>query len=185
MFKKQLIYGLLCLLFAGCENNMSEVEAIGKKDAGVEVGHNVSIYYYGINGKLKAHLTAPLLYRYSSNPPRVVMNNGLHVDFFNDSLRVESTVTAKTGTYNEFTNDIFLEDSVEVVNLKSGSRLESQELHWDARKQQYYTNTPVKLSTPNSYQYGPNGLTANQDISYWEMNNTSGAFKMDSTVAPQ
>lgn len=176
---------MLATFLAGCENNMSDVEALGKKEAGVEIGRQVSIYYYGAGGELKAHLTAPLLHRYAAQPPRVEMNEGLHVDFFNDSMQVESVLTAKTGVYNELTNDILLKDSVVVVNLKKGNRLESQELHWDAKKQEYYTNTPVKLTTATSTMSSPTGLVANQDISYWEMNDTRGAFKMDSTLAPQ
>ena len=56
---KHIICLLLCTAFlAGCENDIQEVIALGKKNAGVEEGFNIESYM-STAGKVKAKLIAP------------------------------------------------------------------------------------------------------------------------------
>ena len=59
--------------------------------------------------------------------------NTLHVDFYNDSIKIESTLDAMYAKYLESQKKIFLKDSVMVINLQTGDTLKSQELWWEVR----------------------------------------------------
>ena len=147
-------------------NDVHEVERLNRQSIEVEVAHNI-MSYYSRDGKVNARLTAPLLYRYLNRQPYVVLNKGLRVEFFNDSLKVTSVLTAKKGAYFSTTSKMEVSDSVVVVNNK-GERLECQELEWDAGKQQFTTDRPVKIITATETIFG-DGLRANQDFTWHEI----------------
>lgn len=153
-------------MISGCENDVHEIENLNKQSVEIEVAHDI-MSYYSKGGKVNAILTAPLLYRYLDREPYVVLNHGLRVEFFNDSLQAASVLTAKTGEYFSNNNKILVKDSVVVVN-KKGERLECQELYWDASKEQFYTDKPVKITTADEVIYG-DGLRANQDFTWHEI----------------
>ncbi|GAA4301179.1 LPS export ABC transporter periplasmic protein LptC [Compostibacter hankyongensis] len=173
---------LFCICCGGCENDLQQVQQLNTRDIGVEVAKNIETYYYSANGQIKAKMTAPQLHRYMKNPPYMEINNGLRVDFYNDSLQVESILTAKKGYFNEGNNEMWVKDSVVVIN-REGRRLDCQDLYWDAKKQQFYTHNPATITSPTEVLYGRNGLTANQDFSSYQILHTSGLFQ-DSTMAP-
>ena len=54
----------------------------------------------------------------------------IHVDFFNDSTKIENQMDARFAEYYETKNQVFLKDSVKVFNNTSDT-LFCQELWWD------------------------------------------------------
>lgn len=145
----------------------------------MEVARGVKTYYYGPNGNVKGILTAPVLYRYLSDTPYMLLDSGLKVDFYNDSLQLQTILTAKKGKYFEKTNDIVVRDSV-VVTTVDGKKLLTDELHWDPKKQQFYTDKPARLITASQDLTGKYGLVAPGDLSWYKFRSASGALKMDS-----
>lgn len=198
MAGKLLTYGiLLALVMAGasaCVNDIKEVEALHQKNIGVEVARDIKTYYYGANGHIKGVLTAPLLYRYMRDTPYMVLDKGLKVEFYNDSMEIQSVLTAKKGEYYENTSNITVRDSVVVVS-QGGKQLETSVLHWDPEAQQFYTDSPATVTTPTQNIFALRGLVAPPDISWYKLHQTSGELKMDSgylgpgpapdTTAPQ
>lgn len=172
---------LIGLLFcSSCVNDLKKVEALSDKGAGVEVAKDIQTYYYGPNGNLKGILKAPVLYRYMKDTPRTELDSGLTVDFYNDSLQVQSVLTAKKGLYFERTNDITVRDSV-VVTTIDGKKLLTDELHWDPKKERFYTDKPARLITPEQDLTGKYGLVAPADLSWYKFLSASGDIKMDSS----
>lgn len=172
---------LLCFSM-GCVNDIKKVESLSRKSIGIEVARDINSYYYGPKGQLKGHLTSPILYHYLVDTPYTIMNQGLRVEFYNDSMQVSSVLTARIGKYYENTSDILVQDSVVLINNK-GERLDCQELHWDPRKQQFYTDKPVRITTPSEIIYGQN-LTAPEDFSWYKLGSTSGQIQADTSIAP-
>jgi LPS export ABC transporter protein LptC len=93
--------------------------------------------------------------------------NNLHVDFFDDSLLVQSQLDARYARYVETQNKIFLRDSVRVFNTR-GDTLFCQELWWDQNEQRFYTDKPVRIHQPGTIINGV-GLTAPQDFKTFTM----------------
>ncbi len=127
-----------CFFIVACENDIKEVEALGKKKINVDEAHNIESYL-SQNATMKAKLTAPLMLRTQADTPITEFPKTLHVDFYNDSTLIESQLFAKYGRYLQNENKVYLKDSVVVFNIK-GDTLRSDELYWDQDKQLFYTD---------------------------------------------
>lgn len=150
-----------CFFVCSCENDIREVQDLNKKAISVEEGKQIESYL-SENGKLKAKLTAPLMLRYQKDTPKVEFPKSLHVDFYNDSTKIESQLSAKYGRYMENENKVFLRDSVVVFNMV-GDTLFAKELFWDQAKAIFYSNKNVIVSRPTGKTYG-RGLIADQNF---------------------
>ena len=170
-----------CFFVCSCENKMEDVRNLGKKKIGVEEAHQIESYL-SQGGKLKAKLTAPFMLRYQLDTPKVEFPRSLHVDFFDDSMKVESQLNARYGRYLENENKVFLRDSVVVFNIKHDT-LHAKELYWDQRAQKYYTdkNVIVIFNNPPQKVYGT-GLVATQSLKDVTVMNPKGFIMIpDST----
>lgn len=173
---------LLLVASAGCENNINEVRALGQKKTGVEEGIKIESFL-SQDSKTKARLTAPLMLRYLTDTIRTVFPNTLHVEFYNDSTVVESTLFAKYGTYAENDRKVLLKDSVIVINVLKHDTLRTEELWWDQNLQVFYTDKPVHIRQPEQKLDGAFGMKADQNFKEWTLFNASGQLKVaDSTV---
>ena len=171
-----------------CENDINEVRDLGRKKASIEEGKNIESFL-SMNGKMRARLTAPLLLRYQGDSARKAeFPKSLHVDFFNDSLKIESQLNAKYGRYLENENKVYLRDNVVAFNIK-GDTLFCEELYWDQTLEKFYTDKKVTISKNfrHGLFIGLNGMTCKQDLSgliLYNINNTgSFTFIPDSTAA--
>jgi hypothetical protein len=168
LFHKKLIKAALltgCFFMCACENDVNEVRELGKRVQNIEEGKNINSYL-SMNGKMRAHLTAPLLLRYVDSGNMAEFPRSLHVDFYNDSAKVESQLRANFGRYRESENKVYLRDSVVVFNTK-GDTLFSRDLYWDQVAQKFYTTSKTTLS--RNYRRtvitGMDSMVASQDLS--------------------
>lgn len=159
-FKAVLLTG--CFFVGACENDIRQVEALGKKTTAVEEALDV-VSYYSQGAVVKAKLTAPLMLRIQSDTPAYEFPKSLHVDFYNDSTSIESQLFAKYGRYMENQNKVLLQDSVIVFNIK-GDTLRTNELWWDQNKGNFYTDKPVSIHKSHSDVIDAIGMTASQDL---------------------
>ena len=177
-----------CFFMCACENDVNEVRELGRKKPNVEEGKNID-YWLSSNGKMRAHLTAPLLLRIQTDSGRKSeLPNTMHVDFYNDSMKVESQLSALYGRYMENENKVFLRDSVVAFNTK-GDTLFCKEMYWDQNLQKFYTDKRVVLSKGygTTFLVGVKGMTCSQDmtqVTLYEMQPGSyfTAHNMDSTA---
>lgn len=163
-FAAALISG--CFFMFGCENDINEIKQLGAKKPSIEEGKKIESYL-STDGKVRAKLTAPILLRYQGDSTRKSeFPQSLHVDFYNDSLKVESQLSAKYGNYIEGENKVFLRDSVVVFNIK-GDTLFTEELYWDQTQNLLYTDKQVVISQKNPRQkiIGLKGMKCRQDMS--------------------
>lgn len=170
-----------CFFVCSCENKLETVRDLGKKKIGVEEAVDIESYL-SQGGKLRAKLTAPLMLRHQLDTPKIEFPRSLHVNFFDDSMHVESQLKARYGRYLENESKVFLRDSVKVYNIK-GDTLHSKELYWDQRAQKYYTdkNVIVIFTNPPQKTYGT-GLVADQSLKNITVYNPKGFIMIpDST----
>ncbi|MCU0322477.1 MAG: LPS export ABC transporter periplasmic protein LptC, partial [Chitinophagaceae bacterium] len=132
-----------CFFVTSCENEIKTVQDLGKRTLGVEEAKNIESYMSQA-GKMRAKLSAPLMLRYLLDTPKVEFTKTMHVDFFDDTLGVESQLNCKYGRYLENDNKVYLRDSVVVFN-RTGDTLWTDELLWDQIKQEFYTDKFVRL----------------------------------------
>ena len=154
---------ILLFFLAGCENSEQEIKELTQKKIGVDEARTIETYFSQA-GKMRAKLTAPLMYRYQDTLPRVEFPNALHVDFYNDSLQVESVLDALYGRYIEGQKKMYLKDSVVVIQKFNQDTLRCQELWWDQNKEIFYTDKPVKITKKDGTVLPGKGLEASQDF---------------------
>lgn len=162
-----------CFFVFACENDEAEVDKLFRRKAAVEEANQVESYL-SQDSRVKARLTAPYMKRNLADSPYIEFPRTLHVDFFNDSLLVESTVDARYAKQMEFEHKVLLRDSVVVINKTKGDTLRTSELWWDQNTEMFYTTKLVQIFQRNGYQEGRNGLSAKQDFSEWWLRGSSG-----------
>jgi hypothetical protein len=168
--KKYLLAFISCcgLLFS-CENDVQEVKDLGKRNPGIEEGKSIESFL-STDGKVKAKLIAPVLFRYTNDSGKIEFPKSLHVDFYDTLATVESQMNAKYGKYLENDNKVFLRDSVIVFN-RHRDTLWCDELWWDQLTGTFYTDKPATI-----YKYGQQkikgqmGLVADQNFKWFTLN---------------
>lgn len=159
------LFMLVCSV-SSCRKKTPEIKKVAGKDVNVDVANDVDAYMSN-GGKMKARLTAPQMLSFSDSTFRIEFPNTLHVNFFSDSSKIESQLDSRKGTYYESQSKVFLKDSVRVFNIL-GDTLYANELWWDQRSQEFYTDKPVRVHRPTMIMIGV-GLKAPQDFKMFEM----------------
>ncbi len=174
---------LALLFFSSCENDPKEIENWTKKTELREEAKTIESYL-SQSGVMKAKLIAPLMYRYQRDTVFTEFPNTLHVDFYDDSVRIESWLTAKYGIYYDNLNKVFLRDSVVVIN-KEGDTLRTPELWWDQNMQKFYTDKPSRIDGKDKHIYCRDGIDAPQDMKVFTCHFPTGPFNLKEGISPQ
>lgn len=167
-----------CFFFMSCENDVGEVDAVSKKMLGIERATNININYTS-GGKIKSVLAAPLMLHVQDTASYFEFPNTLRADFYNDSGKIESVLTARYGKYKETQSLVFLRDSVRVINLLKGDTLYCEELNWDRQRagMEFFTDKPVKIRTKTQILNGI-GMEASQDFNSWHILEPTGTVEV-------
>ena len=174
-----LLFPLVTVVFLSCENNVKDLPSATKKKPVPEEGNQIESYL-SEGAKVKGKLVAPYMLRYQqADTPYVEFPRSLHVDFYNDSMVIESKLDALYGKYFQTQSKVFLRDSVVVKNILKGDTLHCRELWWDQNTQKFYTDKPVRIYTKDKILYGT-GLEADQSFRWYTIKKISG-----SVLAPQ
>jgi LPS export ABC transporter protein LptC len=183
---RTLISGVFCLLIAliSCKNDPKEINAlVSAGTAQEDKAFDVTILQ-SENGKLKVRLFAKEFVRNDkAKPPYIDMRKWLKAEVYNDSLMVESVLTARYARYYEKQGNILIRDSIVVVN-KRGERLETEELVWNQNAKKVFTEKFVKIITPTQVMYG-DGLEANEDFTWYRILNPKGVVQVNKNEVPQ
>jgi LPS export ABC transporter protein LptC len=170
--------------FTSCENKMEEVDRLYKKKIAIEEANKVESYLSQA-GKVKAKLTSPYMLRYQADSPYIEFPRTMHVDFYDDSTKIESTVDSRYAKYVEFAHKILLRDSVVVMSLKNGDTLRTEELWWDQDKQEFYTDKPAHIHQRDKQIFAKNGLKAAQNLTSYTTYNNSGPLEVPENGIPK
>ena len=155
-----------CFFVGGCENDMKQIKALTDTRAQIEEARNIESYL-SQDGIMKAKLTAPLMLRVlpaSGDSTYVEFPRSLHVDFYNDSTKIESWLDSRYGKYFETQDKVYLRDRVIVINIK-GDTLRAPELWWDQKAKLFYTDSVAEYHRADKHIFGGRGMVATQDMS--------------------
>lgn len=172
-----------CFFLCSCENDIIAIKELDAKKVGVEEAKMVKVNY-SLGGRKKAILVSPLMYRVQETVPYIEFPKSIHVDFYNAEGKVESKLDAKYAKYKESQSNVFLRDSVRVINVL-GDTLYCNELNWDLTKTgaEFYTNKPVRIRTRTQIIDGI-GMEAKQDFKEWHIVQPVGFLKVPASQFP-
>lgn len=151
-----------CCFFSSCENTQEEIDKWTKNKVMQEEAISIESYI-SQEGKMKAKLKAPLMFRVMADTQYVEFPRSLHVDFYDDSTKIETYLDSKYGKYFENLNKVYLKDSVIVITLK-GDTLRCHDLWWDQNKEMFYTDSIATYRSPGNDITGGKGMEATQDL---------------------
>lgn len=127
-----------------------------------------------LTAKVKGKLTAPYMLDYPRpDTPYAEFPRSLHVDFYNDSMQIESRLDAHYGKYYINQDKVFLRDSVVVMNIIKKDTVHCRTLWWDQHTERFTTDDPVRIYTPDKILYG-NGMEADQNFRWYTIKHMTG-----------
>jgi len=178
-----LIPGLLFVTMAAC-NDTSDIMALtGKGRRQEDKADDVTIIY-SKDAKVKMRMYAKEFVRNDyAKPSYIDMNRNLKAEFYDDSGQIANVLTADSSRYYETQGNILVWDSVQIVS-KKGEQLNTSELIWNESIQKFFTEKPVKITTPTQVLYG-NGMEANSDFSWYQVTNPKGTVEVNKAEMPK
>jgi len=182
MSRYSLLFSVFLFLLS-CKNDLSKFKStIDNSMLNTERAEEVTILY-SKEGFVKARLTTKTFNHIQNTlVPYIEMKNGLKMEFFDDSLKSSSTLTAKYGKYFEQNGNVLVRDSVVIFNNKK-EQLNTEELVWNEKIQKFYTEKFVKITTPTQIIYG-DGLESNQNFSEYKIINIKGIIGVNKSSIP-
>ena len=167
-----------------CRNETSDIEEVVAKSVTQEDKAEDVTIIYSEHGKVKARLFSKEFIKNDiAKPPFWDMRKGLRVEFYDDSAKLESTLTARYARYYEQQGNILIRDSIVIVN-KKGEQLATEELVWNKKLKKFYTEKFVKIRTPTQVMFG-DGLEANEDFTWYKIKNIKGMFQVKKEEVPE
>jgi LPS export ABC transporter protein LptC len=160
-----------CFFFWACENDLEKIRDMQRTRLSVDEVKNVTSYL-SQGGRMKAKLTAPLMLRFFDSIPRVEFSNSLHVDFYNDSMQIESYLDAKKAWYYEQQSRIVLTDSVVVIRI-DGDTLKTNELYWEQNLHKLYTTKDVEIRQKTKTIFGK-GFESDEQLKNGRIDSITG-----------
>lgn len=124
-------------------------------------------------------ISAKELNRFETENPYIEMPKGFQANFFDDSMRVKSKLTADYGIRYERDQKMEARKNVVVVNEK-GETLNTEHLIWDERTEKLKSDEFVKITTKGEIIMGT-GFEANQDFSKYKIFNIKGTIPINPT----
>lgn len=106
--------------------------------------------------------------------------DGILIEFLEADGSISSTLTANVAYYYKETNLYKAVGDVEVKGYETNEKLNTEELWWDPRKEEVFTDKFVRIESEGEILTGE-GLKAKQDFSEYEILKPLGSFYIDDT----
>jgi LPS export ABC transporter protein LptC len=167
-----------------CSNDPKDIKAIADRFDAMKSNKVDGVrLIWSSEGRTRAELKAPMMVQNNgAKPPYVEMAKGVFVQFYDDSLKPESSVSARYGRYFETENNVLLKDSV-VIHSKKGESLMTEELVWNDKQRKFLTEKFVKITTPTQIIYGY-GMESNEDFTNYRIKNVKGVIQVKKEEIP-
>ena len=173
---RYIFFILISVLFFSCENDIEKIKIITSKEKSpIESARNIEILYSD-SGIVRTQIISPELNRYISDKPYLELPKGVKVLFFNDSMKVQSWLTANYAKKYEREKKMEAKNNVVVVNEK-GDQLNTEHLIWDEQQEKIFSDAFVKITTADEIIYG-DGLEANQNFTQYKIFNIKGTINL-------
>ncbi len=118
-------------------------------------------------GVLKAIVKAGHTKKYQEKK-ELEIDEGIQIDFYDREGNHSSTLTAQMGYVNENTKNVKVMGNVVVISSDKESKLETEELRWNAKEGKIYGDEWVRISVKNGIEEGT-GFKSDPDLKEWTM----------------
>jgi LPS export ABC transporter protein LptC len=173
-FLPNLILILLTMSFLACSNS-GESDIYEPYTGPLRILTN-AVIEHSDSAIIRAKVITNELHEFSSLDKE--LPKGGYLEFYDKNGAITATLQSN---YAYFTNEDQLwrlEGAVKLTNVESGETLNTEELHWNTRERNVFTDKFVRIETEDQILTGI-GLTAKQDFSRYVIKNPQGIFNLD------
>ena len=173
---------MFMLLFAvtfvfSCQTNPQKIEALVKNiEEPVVISEDVELYYTK-NGIASHRLKSPKVLRFEGHKEYIEFPVGLEVFSFNVYGKQEAFMKSDYAIQHMDDKTIEAKGRVFLENSK-GEKLETESLVWDEKREQIFTDAPVKITKQGQLIIGE-GLESNASFSKYTIKNSRGIINLD------
>jgi len=148
-----LLAGILFVMMHGCEEKIkpSVLPGLDSKTIPQQESWNSTIVISD-SGRVQARIRAGYIQKFDG-PQDTKLSEGVTVFFYNDAGKQTSVMTAREGKVNEQTYSIEANGDVLVV-ADDSTKLRSERLFWDNKRQLIYTTEYVYVASPREKVQG-------------------------------
>lgn len=178
---------LIAAFFMACGNEQADIdeqsELNQKRDSvSVEIAQDVTITYTD-SAILRAKISAPVMKRFpDKNDPKLEMPEGVHADFYDGEVEVQSSLTAKYAMHFEKEDRIEIRDSVRVIN-KNDEEIKTDELIWDKKKRRVTSDKPVRVRIRDEKIIKAEGFESDESFMNYTFKKVTGVVYLNDDVA--
>lgn len=105
------------------------------------------------------------------------LENGVHVDFYNEDEEITSVLTSDRGEVDDQTQDLSGYGNVVIVG-DDGTILETEEIHWTNATERIHTDIFVKITSPEEIIQGY-GLESDAALSNYTIYRVTGQTRVE------
>jgi LPS export ABC transporter protein LptC len=106
-----------------------------------------------------------------------LLDNGVHVYFYNEEGVITSTLVSDRGEVNDATNDLSGYGNV-VIESEDGTVLESEEIHWTNETERIHTDVFVRITSPDEIIQGY-GMESDANLSNYTIYRVTGQTRIE------
>ena len=167
-----LIFGLSGIF--SCENKTDEIMEIQEYTGPIREGRNLVIYRSD-SAIVTLKMTTPRILDFGSGDQE--FPEGFFLEFYDKKGNPTSSLKADYCYYTK-KNDLYkATGNVIVQDRETNDRLDTEELFWNRKKEEVFTDKFVRIEKDGELHVG-DGLEAKQDFSYWKILNSKGTITL-------
>jgi len=162
VLQSTIAFFLVMVLFS-CENSITTVQEITKEDTLPLVSAFNIKYERTDSGYLRVLLRSAKMERYEGKDGYSVFPDGFEITFYDTTGVPISFISANYGIVDDKKKTMQARNDVVVKNYQTHEQLNTENLVWDQRKKTIYSNTFVKITSPDKIIYG-DSLKSNESF---------------------
>jgi LPS export ABC transporter protein LptC len=173
LLTKAISSSIVAVLFLSCENDIKAISKLNRVDTLPSITVKTLEVKQSESGRLTMILESPEMKAYTGSKPRTVFPKGLHITFYDSTMRPVSELTAGYGIRNDADNTMQARINVIVRNLEKHTTLNTEELIWNKNTRKTTSNKFVKITSPDRIILG-DGMESDEIFDNWNIRNVRG-----------
>lgn len=169
------MFAMVAIFSVSCKDDLKDPDKEVKYTGPMIENKNV-LTLYSDSAALLIKMQAPVQQEFENGDG--VFPKGIYLEFYEKPGQMSSTIKANYGKQERNKEMYLVRGNVVVNNILKGEKLETEELYWDKRKAEIFTDKFVKITTPDEVLMGQ-GLRANQDFSKYKILKPTGIINLN------
>ena len=172
---KRLLYVILPVIFIAACDKDDKTTVTEPYSGPLQEAVDLKLYY-SESATVKVKLEAGKSWEYASGD--MEFPEGLYMEFYDETGKMTSTLKANKAYYFKEEDKYRGQGEVVIKSIEDNKQLETEELFWEPKKEEMYTEEFVTITLPDQVLYG-HGLVAKQDFSSYEITKPEGVFYLN------